>query len=144
MQKKMIHIQIEKHTEYFTKLLSFDCRTTLNEPRNTVNSAFLGSCTLLKLLGVEIYLAVSWCIFVCFILHIHPSLKILLRCFVITLLSTSKSCEISHFYSMNTYFPFPLLFTALTTFMSLSFVMTALAVDGEQSRISFISFVPKI
>ena len=33
---------------------------------------------------------------------------------------------------------------ALTTFMSLSFVMTALAVDGEQSRISFISFVPKI
>ncbi len=49
MQKKMIHIQIEKHTEYFTKLLSFDCRTTLNEPRNTVNSAFLGSCTLLKL-----------------------------------------------------------------------------------------------
>ena len=49
MQKKMIHIQIEKHTEYFTKLLSFDCRTTLNEPRNSVNSAFLGSCTLFKL-----------------------------------------------------------------------------------------------
>ena len=49
MQKKMIHIQIEKHTEYFTKLLSFDCRTTLNESRNAVNSAFLGSCTLFKL-----------------------------------------------------------------------------------------------
>lgn len=42
-------MQIEKHTEYFTKLLSFDCRTTLNEPRNAVNSAFLGSCTLFKL-----------------------------------------------------------------------------------------------
>ena len=49
MQKKMIHTQIEKHTEYFTKLLSFDCRTTLNEPRNSVNSAFLGLCTLFKL-----------------------------------------------------------------------------------------------
>lgn len=49
MQKKMIHIQIEKHTEYFTKLLSFDCRTTLNESRNAVNSAFLGSFVLFKL-----------------------------------------------------------------------------------------------
>lgn len=71
MQKKMIHIQIEKHTEYFTKLLSFDCRTTLNEPRNTVNSAFLGSCTLFKLLGGEIYLAISRYTFVRFILHIY-------------------------------------------------------------------------
>lgn len=48
MQKKMIHIQIEKHTEYFTKLLSFDCRTTLNESRNAVNSAFLGPCTIFR------------------------------------------------------------------------------------------------
>ena len=37
MQKKMIHIQIEKHTENFTKLLSFDCHLTKNEPRNAVN-----------------------------------------------------------------------------------------------------------
>ena len=33
----------------FTLLLSFDCHTTKNEPRNAVNSAFLGSCTLFKL-----------------------------------------------------------------------------------------------
>ena len=30
-------------------LLSFDCHATQNEPRNAVNSAFLGSCTLFKL-----------------------------------------------------------------------------------------------
>ncbi|MGO5231507.1 hypothetical protein ACTQ1U_10670, partial [Thermoguttaceae bacterium LCP21S3_D4] len=28
---------------------SFDCHATKNEPRNAVNSAFLGSCTLFKL-----------------------------------------------------------------------------------------------
>lgn len=33
----------------FPKLLSFDCHATKNEPRNTVNSAFLGSCALFKL-----------------------------------------------------------------------------------------------
>ena len=58
MQKKMIHIQIEKHTEYFTKLLSFDCHLIKNEPRNAVNSTFLGSCTLLKLY-VVIYILYS-------------------------------------------------------------------------------------
>ena len=31
------------------KLLSFDCHATKNEPRSAVNSAFPGSCTLLKL-----------------------------------------------------------------------------------------------
>ena len=49
----------------------FDCHATKNEPRNAVNSAFLGSCTLLKLLGGEICLAASRYTFVCFILHIH-------------------------------------------------------------------------
>ena len=33
---------------YFPILLSFDCHSTKNEPRNAVNSAFLGSCTLLE------------------------------------------------------------------------------------------------
>lgn len=33
----------------FSILLSFDCHSTKNEPRNAVNSAFLGSCTLFKL-----------------------------------------------------------------------------------------------
>ena len=51
--------------------MSFDCHWAKTEPRNTVNSTFLGSCTLFKLLGGEIYLAVSWYTFVRFILHIH-------------------------------------------------------------------------
>jgi len=73
MKKKMIYIQIEKHTEYFTKLLSFDCHRAKNEPRNAVNSAFLGSCTLLKLpicltqmlniFGFSLYLTT---VFICF------------------------------------------------------------------------------
>lgn len=54
-----------------SKLLSFDCHTTKNEPRNAVISAFLGSCTLFKLLGGEINLVVSRYTFVCFILRIH-------------------------------------------------------------------------
>ena len=33
----------------FSILLSFDCHSTKIEPRNAVNSAFLGSCTLFKL-----------------------------------------------------------------------------------------------
>ena len=33
------------------KLLSFDCQWAKNEPRNAVNSAFLGSCTLFKLVA---------------------------------------------------------------------------------------------
>ena len=59
MQKKMIYIQIEKHTEYFTKLLSFDCHRAKNEPRNAVNSAFLGSCTLLKLPAEKLIIPVN-------------------------------------------------------------------------------------
>ena len=39
--------------------------------KRSLNSAFLGSCTLFKLLGGEIYLAVSRYTFVRFILHIH-------------------------------------------------------------------------
>lgn len=35
--------------QWFPKLLSFDCHSTKNEPRNAVISAFLGSCTLFKL-----------------------------------------------------------------------------------------------
>lgn len=35
--------------QWFPKLLSFDYHATKNEPRNAVNSAFLGSCTLFKL-----------------------------------------------------------------------------------------------
>lgn len=35
--------------QWFPKLLSFDCHSTQNEPRNAVISAFLGSCTLFKL-----------------------------------------------------------------------------------------------
>lgn len=31
------------------KILSFNCQRTWKEPRNAVNSAFLGSCTLFKL-----------------------------------------------------------------------------------------------
>ncbi len=33
----------------FSILLSFNCHWAKNEPRNAVNSTFLGSCTLLKL-----------------------------------------------------------------------------------------------
>lgn len=33
----------------FPKLLSFDCHTKKQEPRNAVNSAFLGSFVLFKL-----------------------------------------------------------------------------------------------
>lgn len=35
--------------QWFPKLLSFDCHSTKNEPRNAVISAFLGSCTLFEL-----------------------------------------------------------------------------------------------
>ena len=38
--------------QWFPKLLSFDCHSTQNEPRNAVISAFLGSCTLFKLNNV--------------------------------------------------------------------------------------------
>lgn len=34
--------------QWFPKLLSFDCHSTKNEPRNAVISAFLGSCTLFE------------------------------------------------------------------------------------------------
>ena len=73
MQKKMIYIQIEKHTEYFTKLLSFDCHATKNEPRNALNSAFLGSCTLFKLVSQEINYSdfnSVFATFYCYICHI--------------------------------------------------------------------------
>lgn len=36
------------------KILSFNCQRTWKEPRNAVNSAFLGSCTLFKLDSREI------------------------------------------------------------------------------------------
>ena len=39
----------------FSILLSFDCHSTKIEPRNAVNSAFLGSCTLFKLVSQEFY-----------------------------------------------------------------------------------------
>ena len=42
------------------------------------------------------------------------------------------------------FIPFPLPFTTVTTFMSLSFAITALAVEDEQPSITSISFVPKI
>ena len=58
----------------FLILLSFYCHKTKQEPRNSVNSAFVGSCVLFELLGGEIYLAVYWYTFVHFILHIHPIL----------------------------------------------------------------------
>lgn len=38
------------------KLLSFDCHSTKNKPRNAVISAFLGSCTLLKLAKFDVIL----------------------------------------------------------------------------------------
>lgn len=38
---------------------------------NGLFAPFMKLCLLFKLLGGEIYLAVSWYIFVCFILHIH-------------------------------------------------------------------------
>lgn len=41
--------------QWFPKLLSFDCHSTKNEPRNAVISAFLGSCTLFKLCSHFIY-----------------------------------------------------------------------------------------
>lgn len=43
MQKKILRLQIKNHIKYFPKLLSFDCHTPKQEPRNAVNSAFLGS-----------------------------------------------------------------------------------------------------
>lgn len=39
----------------FSILLSFDCHSTKNKPRNAVISAFLGSCTLFKLVSQEFY-----------------------------------------------------------------------------------------
>lgn len=41
------------------------------KPTKPVNSSFVSIFPLFKLLDGEIYLAVSWYIFVCFILHIH-------------------------------------------------------------------------
>ena len=59
----------------FSILLSLDCHATKNEQSNAVNSSFLGSCTLFKLLGGEIYLAVFWYTFMHFILYIHHILQ---------------------------------------------------------------------
>ena len=42
-----------------------------DSPQNLYLWAFSQFSPLLKLLGGEIYLAVSWYIFVCFIIHIH-------------------------------------------------------------------------
>lgn len=39
-------------------------------PRSPKNKGFVSNCKLFKLLGGEIYLAVSWYTFVCFIIHI--------------------------------------------------------------------------
>ena len=51
-KKKLIiennNTKLNYPASYFPILLSFDCHSTKNEPRNAVNSAFLGSCTLLE------------------------------------------------------------------------------------------------
>lgn len=49
----------------FSILLSFDCHLIKNEPRNAVNSAFLGSCTLFKL-GKLLFCLKLFCLsFIC-------------------------------------------------------------------------------
>ena len=50
--KRVIRLYQKSDSSLFMnnpKLLSFDCQWAKNEPRNAVNSAFLGSCTLFKL-----------------------------------------------------------------------------------------------
>ena len=59
----------------FSKLLSFDCHQAKSEPRNAVNSAFLGSCTLLKLAKfcliqiISIQLSIRFCIDNSYLFH---------------------------------------------------------------------------
>ena len=61
--------------QWFPKLLSFDCHSTKNEPRNAVISAFLGSCTLFKLaksgliLIVLIQLSIPSCVDNIYLFH---------------------------------------------------------------------------
>lgn len=43
----------------FSILLSFDCHSTKNKPRNAVISAFLGSCTLFKLPAEKLIIPVK-------------------------------------------------------------------------------------
>ena len=54
-----------------SKQVSYRYHEKRKSPINGLFTPFMELCLLFKLLGGEIYLAVSWYTFVCFILHIH-------------------------------------------------------------------------
>ena len=53
------------------KIVSYSYHEKIKIARNRYFARFLANMKLFKLLGGEIYLAVFWYTFVCFILHIH-------------------------------------------------------------------------
>lgn len=68
----------------FSILLSFDCHATKNEPRNAVNSSFLGSCTSFKLFfGFD---------FSCYLIVIAFQNRIILIRFCILLMWFQSCC----------------------------------------------------
>lgn len=94
------------------KILSFNCQRTWKEPRNAVNSAFLGSCTLFKLankiLSLYFLVLALWFYLVLYVFYYPTSIGCTERCyqFVITSLLSikdSRNILISVNYTINLY-----------------------------------------
>ena len=96
----------------FSILLSFDCHSTKIEPRNAVNSAFLGSCTLFKLankiLSLYFLVLVLWFYLVLYVFNCPKSIGCTEQCYQIVITSLlsikdSRNILISVNYTINLY-----------------------------------------
>ena len=61
-----LHFSVGRNSDALNRL-----KPIIKSPTKPINTGFVRICSLFKLLGGEIYLAVSWYTFVRFILHIH-------------------------------------------------------------------------
>ena len=94
------------------KILSFNCQRTWKEPRNAVNSAFLGSCTLFKLankiLSLYFLVLVLWFYLVLYVFNCPKSIGCTEQCYQIVITSLlsikdSRNILISVNYTINLY-----------------------------------------
>ena len=94
------------------KILSFNCQRTWNEPRNAVNSAFLGSCTLFelanKILSLYFLVLVLWFYLVLYVFNCPKSIGCTEQCYQIVITSLlsikdSRNIMISVNYTINLY-----------------------------------------
>ena len=94
------------------KILSFNCQRTWKEPRNAVNSAFLGSCTLFelanKILSLYFLVLVLWFYLVLYVFNCPKSIGCTEQCYQIVITSLlsikdSRNIMISVNYTINLY-----------------------------------------